>query len=170
MNQLVERAGGKASAVIRAMCDGLEANERRDDFKIRMSTFGLAALHKCFGCAATCAVMQISGHRFTPAVIASSRDRAKELDLDWDDVEKFEMAIDRLRAFSRPQSLMDLCEVPVGVWIEALNDATGRDFRDVMATYELRPESRPWLLNDHDWQEQLPIVRRFADALEAVGY
>ena len=52
----------KPSRAPQAMCDGLDTALLRDDFKVNMSTFGDPGTPDiCFGCAATCTVLQAEG-------------------------------------------------------------------------------------------------------------
>ena len=50
----------KPSRALQAMCDGLDAALRRDDFDVNMNTFGRVSVI-CYGCAATCTVLQAEG-------------------------------------------------------------------------------------------------------------
>ncbi len=155
---------GKMSVAIRAMLDGLEAADARDDFTIDMSTFGYAsqATGHCWGCAATCALMQITHKQFTAADIGwmtsggrinecSWAFHARATGLDQDDVTDFELAIDHvrdgnLRRLTRymqvdPDSLKDVRWGDVG------------DFR----------------LPDLNWQDGVPAVELLIEELKAVG-
>jgi hypothetical protein len=53
------------SAALQAMVNGLRKQSKRSDFKIDMGTFGDAYGGVCYGCAATCALQEISGIDFT---------------------------------------------------------------------------------------------------------
>lgn len=62
----------KPSRAIQYMLDGLLKQSKRRNFKIEMMTFGsvdrINQNKVCFGCAATCAVQEISGKNLTPAM------------------------------------------------------------------------------------------------------
>lgn len=55
----------KPSEALKAMVDGLINQSKRKDFKIDMKYFGRGVKGVCFGCAATCAIQQITGRKFT---------------------------------------------------------------------------------------------------------
>jgi hypothetical protein len=92
MNELVKDAGGKASDVVAAMIGGLKNPPPK--FKIHMEFFGRTNGTVCYGCAATCAVMQISGKVFTPENFYI---RAKTTGYSFDDYLDFEIAVDSFR-------------------------------------------------------------------------
>jgi hypothetical protein len=52
----------KPSQLIIAMCDGLEKQNKRRSFRVRMDTFGASRGKVCYGCAATCALSDIFGY------------------------------------------------------------------------------------------------------------
>jgi hypothetical protein len=95
MNQLIVDAGGKASDVIDAMIQGLQ--NIPENFKINMGTYGNSIDEVCYGCAATCAVMRISGKTFAPGNILSSILRSKITGYSEFEEKQFERAIDELR-------------------------------------------------------------------------
>ncbi len=111
---------GKMYKALEAMLAGLEAAEQRDDFVIDMWSYGHVANEKrdwdepyddaahdgkCHGCAATCALMQLTGKQFgadelpgySGGARASWGRQAELCGLDQEDLEQFEMAIDQVR-------------------------------------------------------------------------
>jgi hypothetical protein len=111
MQTFKELCNGKMHVAVQAMIDGLKTHSKREDFIIKMSTYGeLSEKNICFGCAATCAVQQLSGVTFTadkirskfPAVKGYSIDllpssQAVLLDMKSSDINHFEESINALR-------------------------------------------------------------------------
>jgi hypothetical protein len=95
VNQLILDAGGTASSVIDAMIQGLR--NIPEGFVVSMGTYGIFEGNICFGCAATCAVMQISGVTFTPETISGFAKRAAVTGYSPEDITDFENAINWLR-------------------------------------------------------------------------
>jgi hypothetical protein len=92
-----ELTQNKPSLAVKAMIEGLRKAKNRSDFKIDMSTFGASEDGICFGCAATCAVAQLTGKNLPPKIIDETLDAAKWLGVELEDMESFEAAIDGLR-------------------------------------------------------------------------
>jgi hypothetical protein len=152
MNAVVALADGKASKVVRAICDGLLEADQRDDFVVDMDTFGEGDYGMCFGCAATCALMKLSQAQFTPKTVDSLRTRASVIGVSPPALSNFEHAVDVFRYGSdEAETLLALCNVPF----------------EVVAEY---CETHSWYLGNKNWREQLPALRQFADFLEANGY
>jgi hypothetical protein len=95
MNKLVRDAGGTASSVIDAMIQGLQ--NVPENFEIDMSSYGDSSNGVCYGCAATCTIMQISGNVFTPYEINGIYLRSLATGYSELDVLDFESIIDDLR-------------------------------------------------------------------------
>ena len=99
----------KPSQIVRAMINGLYKQSKRENFQIDMRTFGanrrkmLAAYHDysmpkrktCFGCAATCALQEITGIMLTQDEISYTLYRERAAGLDG--TRRFEQAVDYLR-------------------------------------------------------------------------
>lgn len=162
MNAVVALAGGKLSKVVHAMCDGLLAAADRADFCVDMNTYGDTAdfdggRETCYGCAATCTLMKLTGVQLTPSTIVSHSRHADAAGLPLTDVADFERAVDAFRAghvdgLSPFWNLPRFCDTPRDV----VNEAAGQ------VGY--------WSLDNSTWREQLPALRQFADFLEANGY
>ena len=147
MNRLVEMAGGKPSAVVNAMIVGLESHANRDDFKINMSTFGMEGIGGiCVGCAATCAVEQITGHKFTTREIEGRENRAVSIHVNYCDLQHFEDVIDAFR-HGKHEMLKYICPnfVPP------------------------EPETELLTLNSRNLQDNLPAYKAYRDQLIAAG-
>jgi len=89
----------KPSDAVQAMIDGLRNQYKRLDFKIVMAAFAGNSDNVCYGCAATCALQEISNKDLVSGDINlhHRQVRAKKYNLDVHEVESFEMAIDLLR-------------------------------------------------------------------------
>lgn len=72
MKTFYEWCDGKIWKAVEAMIIGLETQSKRDDFKINMGHFLVVSVpsgeskNVCFGCAATCALQQITGINLPP--------------------------------------------------------------------------------------------------------
>jgi len=97
------------STALQYMVDGLLQQNNRTDFVIDMSTFGddrLAGdiLHEnfdnpiCVGCAATCAIQQIANKDLRLNHIKDTIARAHYLGFHYEELDRFERAIDAARA------------------------------------------------------------------------
>lgn len=161
-NAVVALAGGKLSKVVHAMCDGLLVAADRDDFYVDMNTFGDTAefdvgRETCYGCAATCTLMKLTGVQLTPSTIVSHSRHADAVGLPVTDVADFERAVDAFRAgydseWSPFWNLPRFCDTPRDVVIRAAGQAGY------------------WSLENSTWREQLPVLRAFADYLADRGY
>ncbi len=89
----------KPSEAIQAMIDGLEASKKWKNFELNMGTFGEAgkSMDLCFGCAATCTVFNMVGKIPVVGAIEQTKIRSKFLNIDYDDLNTFESAIDDVR-------------------------------------------------------------------------
>ena len=91
-NAVVALAGGKLSKVVHAMCDGLLVAADRDDFYVDMNTFGDTAdfgapnNECCYGCAATCTLMRLTGVQLTTRTITGHSNHATAVGLPVKDV------------------------------------------------------------------------------------
>ncbi len=142
-----ELCDGKVSNAIYALCDGLVEQDARPDFEVAMSTFGGAALTLCWGCAATCATQKLAGINLQVDSIRMEHLRARALDVDYRDLQDFEAAVNRFR-MGQPRALCDYF---------------GFDEEAPFKTIE------GWRLEDDNWQEQLPLLREYADNLAKEG-
>ncbi len=150
MKTLKEHCGGKVSAAIIAMCDGLVEQDKRPDFAVNMNYFGMRPMSRtdlCYGCAATCAAQKLSGVNLTAGHIAVAKWRAQAMHLDEDDLEKFETAIDKFRR---------------GYVRDLFN------YFDATPLAELSSDEE-WRLTNDSWERQLPEIRQYAAKLERLG-
>ena len=133
--------------IIDAMITGLKKHSKRKDFEINMNTFGTIGEEVCFGCAATCALQEITGKTIT---IKSVDDY-----LNYDDIEtcqffsngitdgeidRLENQIDSFRS-GNPLGLMKICHVPVKYW-EPISEVG----------------TNAWELENHNWKTELHKV------------
>ena len=95
-------------AAMAAMCDGLEAQDKRSEFTVDLDFFLMVSdktgVNVCCGCAATCAVQQIARRNYNPKFIAPDdakvlavTERALYLDIDPEQLMVFEYAMDSAR-------------------------------------------------------------------------
>lgn len=89
----------KPSEALQAMIDGLANQSKRLDFVIDMGTYGSTNGKTCFGCAATCAIQQITDRTLTTKSIGVSNlsIRSKSTGIDKEDYSIFEDAINSAR-------------------------------------------------------------------------
>lgn len=91
----------KPSEAVNAMLTGLNHYDEAPWFDIDMGTYGASyGVSKddiCFGCAATCALQQITSKDFTPTTIRTTETRAAALGLTVQDLAHFEGVINHLR-------------------------------------------------------------------------
>jgi len=134
------------SAALQAMVDGLRKQSKRKDFVINMSTYGESRGEICFGCAATCAVQQISGINLTVEDIDVANQSLK-LGYDFDHLSAFEMSINAAR-------LGDMYLLFL--------------FFDLVWQYDFDYDER-FFLKTENWEEQLPAVEALIAELKEKG-
>lgn len=88
------------SAALQYMVDGLRNHHKRIDFKVDMDTFGRPLWNVCYGCAATCTIQQIAGKNLTTDFVGGTDRRAYQLNLDCNEMDYFEDAINSARSGS----------------------------------------------------------------------
>jgi hypothetical protein len=101
----------KPSVALQAMVNGLQAQSNRDDFRIRMSTYGAYGGGICYGCAATCALQELAQVNFDFPAISSLKKRAAACSFSYEETDKFEAAIDNAR-LGELAGLFRFCEIP----------------------------------------------------------
>ena len=146
MKTIREILENKPSRAVKAMCDGLEKQDKREGFVIYMATFGIADDEICFGCAATCAIQEIAGKDFTDKEIEHVYERAAFLGFIFADLEFFENTIDELRNGEVK---------PFGKYFDI----------EKMPT----PERYLQCLHTDDWKKYLPAYRAYQKQLEEAG-
>lgn len=160
------------SQVVRAMVNGLKRYGDDPDFEIRMATYGavqrtLEGREICMGCAATCAIQELAGVRFTPddieIVTGLSAENAfynHATATGWpiEEVDIFENAVDALRGgnYFIHQAVRQLQRL-------------GCQFSAASIVEEMSKLAPLLELNDTSWREHLPAYEKFAERLEAVG-
>lgn len=139
----------KPSQALEMMVKGLIRQGRRKTFVIDMGTFGEVTDDGfCCGCAATCALQEVSGVRISRDYISTAFQRALACEFEYGEVSDFERAIN----FAREGSLR-LLFIFFGVdykWYESRDDGN----------YSLTTEN---------WREQLPAVRKHIKELKEIG-
>lgn len=129
---------------IEAMILGLRRAFAWDDFEINMASFGGTDYrdNTCYGCAATCTLMEAANMRFTPDSICTVSDRAARLHVNTDELDAFEISIDRFRK-GLPSELFDFFESPMP---------------NIQAD---------WWLSTSTWARELPRVERYLEELKS---
>jgi hypothetical protein len=142
------------SQALQAMIDGLLEADKRPDFAVNMTTFGMVGRSgACHGCAATCTLQKLAGVQFSRDVIGRGDDRAVAVGLPFAEVAAFETAVD----FARKGMLMHIFDF----------------FKIKYPEYGQRqplwnvPE---FVLTTDLWRDNLPDYQRLADELKAAGY
>lgn len=138
------------SNALRYMVEGLIKQSKRDDFMIRMSTYGDDYLTMCVGCAATCALQQIANKNLIIGTAHSEDKRANYLGFNRQEMEAFEYDID----WARKGDLEEIFS------FFGLKKEFDKYIPDIGFTY----------LNTWDWKEQLPEVRKVIALLESMGF
>jgi hypothetical protein len=125
---------------IRAMIEGLKKAAHDWRFAVDMHTFGRAGIIRCYGCAATCALQEAAGRRFSHSSISYALYRAQFLDVSAYELRLFETSIDYFRQ-GRPGRLFDFFDQPVpNIPID-------------------------WYLRNNNWESELPRVELYLSKL-----
>lgn len=131
-----------ADAIV-AMIRGLRAQAERNDFNIDMTSFGRADGGTCFGCAATCTLMEAAHTKFTSDSIGAYISRARHLGVCPFELELFEEAIDSFRA-GHPVLLFEFF---------------GLDAPDIPTD---------WAMGTYNWENELPKVEAYLKRLRVL--
>lgn len=165
---------GKPSVAIAAMLTGLQRADAHEfgDFEIDMSTFGSApyksqvlygdnAKNTCYGCAATCTLMQLFNFTFTPYNIGNAYKRAVALNVDGEDLDIFEGAMDCYR-MGIPLQLFKYFDVAdrFDEYMVALGYEEGQT--------DVAPHLGIWLRSS-DWKKHIPEIEKHISVLESMG-
>jgi len=125
---------------IEAMVRGLKRASKWKNFTIWMSSYGTEANGMCYGCAATCTLMEAAHLRFKPGTIVY---REKTLGVDVWELSMFEWTINDFRRGS-PKPLFDFFEQPV---------------------FENKAR---WYLKSTNWARELPKVETYLKKLKTL--
>lgn len=145
------------SQALDIMCDGLEAQSKREGFKVNMDYFYKHEAQTCFGCAATCFLQQVTNTDLpTNMGFSDSADRGVWLDLERMDMLTFEDIMDDVRCWE--------------FWW--LFGYFGFDFEPFFKLVNTLPEwsDNEFFLRTTDWEEQLPKVRAIAKIMRDNDY
>ena len=98
MKTILGTIEGKPSNALQAMYDGLLKQDKRIGFVVNFRFFGGVLSDKvCFGCAATCALQEISQVDLNPGNINLVGERAKAYGFENDETTRFEITMDYAR-------------------------------------------------------------------------
>ena len=140
---LKETFRGKPSDALEYMCDGLLKQDKREDFEIRMSSFGHSEGRVCLGCSATSAIQEIAGQNLTVGNI-----RTRELiGFDSLELDEFELVINsaRLGSLRRLFNFCEVTEISCCEW------------------------SGLWFMLTGNWKSCIPTIRKAIREMRAVG-
>lgn len=146
-NQSIKKIVKTPSAALQFMVDGLRKQSKREDFFVSMSTFGSSDGETCFGCAATCAIQELTGTNLTVKEINGVEERAKALNFDLGELEHFECCINDARE---------------GVLFNLFS------FFGLLDKYESNYDDR-FFLGSVDWKNQLTAVEKLIKELKEKG-
>lgn len=138
------------SDIVRAMIDGLEAQDEREGFDIDMSKFGWVDMAgNCFVCAASAALQQVLEVDYQKKDIASQDRffRAEALGVEFDELIVFEIALNAFR-MGFPEQLIELYDELPGVTVP-MEISKAEEFA----------------LVTEDWYWQLPMVEDYYQRL-----
>jgi len=155
----------RVSTAIRIMIYGLHKMTAREDFTVKMSTFGETSSEMCYGCAATCAL----GVMFQKPLALDDADVVPS-DKWWN-----ERLTSSVHARRRTQKRA-ICRFEA--WCDSVRRGgyMANDLRDFMgdcsdqALMVLSSFVAIPTLNDYDWKRDSLVFLDLADKLEAVGY
>ena len=144
----------KPSDLIQAMITGLKFQDSREDFFVDMGSFAGKRPsfgdegETCFGCAATCALQQLSGVNLTSKIggLHSSYIRSSVYKLDPLEVSDFEIAIDALRKGD--------CATIIGLY---------------GVSHRQWPEMNLPMLRTDNWRKKIMYYQRLVEALKVKG-
>lgn len=155
MKTIRELTENKPSNAIFAMIEGLKEQSEREDFRIKMLTFGTSNGDYCFGCAATCTIQKISKINLTIENINTKEERANALGFNLDELTIFEDCIDNLRNGTR---------LPAYVYYGYKNLLNFYGIND-----NIIPDEEMKTLNSWDWHENLQPYINYANKLKSLG-
>lgn len=128
---------------IDAMIRGLRTAKERKDFQVNMGSYGARdASNVCFGCAATCAIMEAAHVWFTPDNIHPRESRA---------------------------STIGVPRVELQIFEQAMNDFRRGYVSELFAFFDQKcvlPQ-RLWYMTNRNWEDELPKVEDYLEALRA---
>ncbi len=148
MIDIKEKIESKPSKALEFMVNGLIKHDKRNDFKVDMSTFGHYNIddQMCYGCAATCAIQEITGMNLTKKTI-DTNNFYKNDSVSVKQKEYFENAINNARV-----GLLD----------------TLFEFCKKKRYYK---EEYDWMciITTDNWKQELPKVKKLIKELKSKG-
>ena len=157
----------KTSTVLQAMVTGLLKSKDDPNFVVKMSTFGHVKEQLCYGCCATLALAEMFGEGLSASELMlghfrTQSDQSDSIEAYLSDVLQLEpssgqdpLSID----LEDLESLVDSVRLgDVSFLIKFLTGIDNESFDD------------RWLLEDEDWEEQLPVVESTIAEMIAAGY
>ncbi len=140
----------KPSDAVRAMIEGLEQHSKREDFFVDMGHYLMvdSEQRECFGCAATCALQQITdrGLQANDFDYRRTSSRSEVFNIDGYEINCFEEAVDQFRR-GDVSSLFKFYGIPLIRWVN----------------FKLP------VLETDNWQIRLPQYKKFLKILISKG-
>lgn len=129
--------------IAQAMIDGLKNSKKMKDFKVSMDTYGGNKEGVCYGCAATCTMMELTGKKVKAGEFGfRSKFSYFTNGLTHRDVYLIESVVDKFRLGCK-ECLAEYCGVGL------------QDQKKIPITN--------WLMATHNWEEELPKVQKHVD-------
>jgi hypothetical protein len=142
-----EKIQNKPSVALQFMLDGLIGQSERSDFEVDMSFYGDSLNGVCYGCAATCAIQELTGINYNSEQISYRATRCKALSVSKDELGVFECAINGARNGSI-KFLFEFCN---------LNSS---DYKPILKL----------LMTTSNYKDQLPLVKELIEDLKLHGF
>ena len=169
MNSILEKIESKPSKALEAMVRGMEQLKDNPNFQFHIFYFGGKAGPVCVGCAATCALIELSGKPIDSDSWANNdydaesyvsadycAGRAKFYGFDEEEVARFETAIDQARrGFQCLAVLFTFCGA-----LKALEQLWGEDFPQNLERF---------CIDGSDWEPEIPKVNALIEYLQTKG-
>jgi hypothetical protein len=157
----------KASTVLQAMVTGLIKSQDDPDFRVKMATFGRIEDQLCHGCAANLALAEMFGGGRSASELMFGY--AKTLNYKSNYIHANLSAVIKLEPLDvQDSSPIDIKELECNVDFARLGDVSLLIF---FLTGELNKSfDGRWLLEDEDWEEQLPEVEATIAEMIVAGY
>lgn len=150
MKTFAELCDHKPSVALRAMVTGLINYDQKEGFRVDMTTYGDARRGVCFGCAATCTIMELTKTQIPLYQIERANGRASTLGVPIEDLHDFEYVMDEAR-----RGVLS----PLFRYLGMKN----------LYYAEQRWRATRFNLQTEDWKEQIPDVEELIKELEESG-
>ena len=163
---MLEMSDLKASIVLQALVSGLLKSKADSNFTLEMGTYGTVKEGICYGCCATVALAEIFGKgklasEIMLAYAKTPTDRSDFLYAKLSYSLPLETVQDSLLVSKLHNLEYAIDKARMGGVSLLIHFLTG----EANTSFDGR-----WNLNDHDWEEQLPVVEATIAQMIAAGY